>query len=151
MLRTVGRHAFENCASLTTVIFPDHKLRIGDGIFLGCDALGVLVLSDSVRRIRRKEGKWSVPEIANLVLHSELKLALLFAELTKEETDAERKAVIRTEIRRHIKHLKKRNQLHSTTEIREDINSAVQAIEEQLNPTMEEEISKNTEQSPDGE
>ena len=43
------------------------------------------------------------------------------------------------------------NQLHSTTEIREDINSAVQAIEEQLNPTMEEEISENTEQSPDGE
>jgi hypothetical protein len=145
-VREVGEAAFVGCTSLSTVILPDHKIKVGAGAFAACDALEVLVLSDSVHGIRRKCIRWQVAERANVILHSELKLAIVFSKLGKPETEDGHKKLLRAEARRLLKQVKKRNNLHSTATLRENIASAAQAIEEQINPT-EEEITPTEEES----
>ena len=130
MLRKIGEHAFDNCTSLTTVIMPDHKVSVAHAVFDRCSAMEVLVLSDSVRSIIRKCERWHVQVDVHIVLHSELKIALMFSEFAK--ADPERRAALRGQIRRLIHRLKRRNHLSSAADLRTTLSSAVQAIGEQV-------------------
>ena len=40
-------HAFENCSAITSVIFPDALISIGEWAFYGCSALATIDLSDT--------------------------------------------------------------------------------------------------------
>ena len=50
-LRSIGSRAFENCTSLSAIIFPDTLQKIGEYAFRGCTALAEIKIPDSVTEI----------------------------------------------------------------------------------------------------
>ena len=99
--------------------------------------MSVLVLSGKQRFFRRSLEKWNVGEETQIILHSELRLAWLFASLTDKETPQEQKAELRREIRELLRAMKKRNHLHSVEPIETNMKLILDAIGEQLAPDPE--------------
>ena len=75
---------------------------MGYSVFAGCDALKTLVVPDSHRLLRYRLDRWEVPSDTQIVLHGEIALSLLFAEMTDPNTDAERRRELHREIRKGL-------------------------------------------------
>ena len=135
-LKRIDDRAFEGCSNLHTVLLPDCNTSIGRSIFASCDSLSVLVLPEEAKPfLRRRRERWEVRKETQIILHSELKIALLFAELADADVSLERKQELRALIRRRMARMKHRNHLHSTVTVRQHLSRAVRAIGEQLEST----------------
>ena len=141
-LKRMGSRAFEGCVSLYTVLLPDCNTWVGESIFADCEQMRVLVVADSRPIFRHRKDRWGVPKETHIILHSELTLALLFAELSDPETGLERKQELRGRIRKRVAKMKRRNHLHSVEPIRKNLALVMDAIGEQANPEIEDELLK---------
>ncbi len=50
-VKSIGKHAFSNCHSLTCINIPDSVTSIGDLAFYGCESLTSINIPDSVTSI----------------------------------------------------------------------------------------------------
>ena len=50
-VKSIGKYAFLNCHSLTSINIPDSVTSIGNNTFNGCDSLTCVNISDSVKSI----------------------------------------------------------------------------------------------------
>jgi hypothetical protein len=85
---------------------------------------------------RRKLLRWAVPSETNIIYRRELYLAVLYSELSSKDTEEERRAVVRQEIRAQMALLKKRNRQHSSVVLKEKIQRAAEAIRSQRRSTV---------------
>ena len=131
-LKRIGNHAFDGCVGLHTVLLPDCYTMMGESVFLGCDNLRILVTADDHPLFRHRRERWAVPKDVQIILHSELSLALLFSELTDAQTTPERKQEIRAAMRRRLTRVKRGNHQHSTAAIRDNFYHIMDAIGAQI-------------------
>jgi hypothetical protein len=98
-LEHLENHAFGDCTALETVILPNKRLSVGYAAYAGCDALKTIVVPDSVRLFRYRLDRWQIPTQARIILHKELELSMLFAEMADPETKADRREELDRQIR----------------------------------------------------
>ena len=98
----IESRVFDGCTELETVMMPNHRLRTGHALFAKCRKLATIVVSDSHRIFQHLLDRWEVPLDTRIVLHGELRLSLLFAEMSAEETTKERREELEREIRKHL-------------------------------------------------
>ena len=68
-------------------------------MYAGCESLKTLVVPDSVRLFRYRLDRWQIPTQTRIVLHKELELSMLFAEMADPETKADRREELERQIR----------------------------------------------------
>ena len=56
-LESIGRYAFQNCKSITSITIPNSVTRIGDYAFFKCEGLATLVIGNGIKSI--EEGVFS--------------------------------------------------------------------------------------------
>ena len=128
-LKRIEDYAFARCVGLHTMLFPDHRVSVGNAVLTGCNSLDVLVLQHLPVGYRRVLDKWDVSRGAQIILYSDLRLAFLFAELTDRNVSKERKQELRQEIESRLEKMRKRNHLSTIEPLRENLRRITQTME----------------------